>query len=97
MIFEYFEISDWSELSFEKILATGFVYDELFAGKSDRYTYDKILIEDVLFDVDSVLSLLSSGYDKKLLNGDYSQIDTESSVMSISEQPICVFYSVSNS
>ena len=73
-ILEYFEISDWSELSVEKILATGFVYDELFAGKSDRYAYDKILIEDILFDVDSVLSLLSSGYDKKFINGDNSQI-----------------------
>ena len=70
-ILEYFEISDWSELSVEKILTNNLLADK---SNIERFSYDRILIEDIVFDVDSVLSLLSSGYEKKLINGDNSQI-----------------------
>ena len=70
-ILEYFEISDWSELSVKKILTNNLLVD---LKKRDRFSYEKILVEDIVFDVDSVLNLLSSGYDKKFINGDNSQI-----------------------
>ena len=69
-ILDYFEISDWSELSYEKILANGVLYED----KNERSSWDRILIEDTKFDVSSVLSLLNSGYNEKLLSGDYSQV-----------------------
>ena len=69
-IIEYFEISDWSELSFENLL----VNKIMFQDKTERSSSDKVLVEDIAFDINSILKLLNTDYNKDFLDGDYSQI-----------------------
>ena len=69
-IIEYFEISDWSELSFENLLVNKIITQT----KTVRASSDKILVEDIKFDINSILKLLNTDYNKDFLDGDYSQI-----------------------
>ena len=70
LVSDYFEINDWKDLSFKKILATNLVYKE----KNDQHSFEKILIEDYKMDINAVLKSINSKDDKLFFSGDYTQI-----------------------
>ena len=105
---EYLTVSATVNIEIKNICGETFhkkdslLMEEIPSSKRDLH---EIFIKDHTYQIDDVLKINNELYSIiscqdeliGLKDGDYSQIDTESSVMNISEQPICVFYSVSNS
>tara|TARA_Y100000385_G_C13103530_1_gene646063 strand:- start:3810 stop:4688 length:879 start_codon:yes stop_codon:yes gene_type:complete len=105
---EYLTVSTTVNIEIKNICGETFHKKDSLLGRRNppqKRDEHEIFIKDHTYQVDDVLKINNELYSiiscqEELIglkDGDYSQIDTESSVMNISEQPICVFYSVSNS